>query len=259
MAIDPERLRGQAAEVASLIQDRVGLERETRALFEEYQVRRRQAGRTVLRVPKPVLRTLSRAFQVAVSGDAQLAASTIETLWNMKRAEARELASRTLGEQTADFVPDLVEGWATQRLPLEQLEQLADRGLAGWRQSRWQDFVHRIAGWLTGKQVALALFALDAAVADGSYADLPSVFKSLHGLTAQSRGRARRALSLLIGTLAHQAPAETAHFLLGELERGGAASGRLIRAMVPDLPSAVRTSLEGQGGIMRPISVRKRH
>lgn len=219
--------------------------------FEEYEVRRRSAGRTVSRVPRPVLRSLVRALQARVSGDGKALA---ETLWKLERAEAKELAIRVLEVQTEEYVPELVQSWAKPRLPIELIEQLAGRGLAGWRQAEWGDFLHRTLGWLDGKHAALAFYALAAAVEDGAYSDLPHAFKSVHGRTAVVRGREKRALAKLIYALAEKAPAETSHYLLAELAEGGSAARRMIRRILPDLPSEVRKALGGPGGIMRRIS-----
>jgi hypothetical protein len=257
MAIDPARLQAQTGEVAGSISDPARLRRKLAALFEEYQVGRRKAGKTVFTVPKPVLRTQARALIAAVAGAEDTALKLVGMLWEMDRPEARQLSIQIMGAQRAAFVPELAESWATQRLPIEQLEQLADRGLAEWRQSDRAGFLRRCADWLGGNRSALALFALHAAAGDGSISDLPSVLQLVQGFTNKARGRIRRALILLLESLAAEIPMETVHFLLEEVAQGGPASRRLVREIMPQLPANVRKVLESRGGIMRRVSVRE--
>lgn len=259
MAIDPELLRAQAAEVARLRSDLPALKRELMGLLEQYQVGRRKAGKIAYTVPTPVLRTLARTLESAVLEDERAAEQLVSAVWSLNRPEAQKLSTWILGQQSGAFVPDLVEQWASQRISVDRLEVLADAGLESWRLANRQEFARRCSAWMDGKYVALALFALNAAVGDGTLTDLPLIFRTLHGLTGTLAGRDRRAFVRLLRSLSIQAPAETAHYLLGEIEQGGSASRRRIRNLLPGLSAGVREALETQGGIMRRVSAREQH
>lgn len=251
MAIDPKRLERQLDELAQLTGDPERLQGAIRALLESYQVRRRSAGRLRTSVPRPVLQALNRSLRAQLQGDSQATAEVATALWNADRPETRQLAAHLLAVQHGEQAAQLVERWTHGSVAVEHVRELAEVGLAGWRSSQPDRFLARCQVWLQDRYRLLGLYALRAAVADPRFEHLPQVYRLIEGLGGHLRGRPRRAMLELMRALARRAPVETVQFLRDELASSGGSAERLVRDLLPSLPSEQRQALRGTNGIIR--------
>lgn len=251
MAVDPQRLQAQLHELVQLTGEPARLQRATLELLDGYQVRRRSAGRLRTAVPQPVLRALARSLRASLNRDPELLAHAASALWGADRRETRSLAAQLLANQDGEPVADLVERWTHSSVSLELIKELAEVSLEAWRRSAPDQFLGRSRAWLQGKNRLLGLYALQAAVRDPEFENLPRVYQLIQGLGGNLRGRPRRAMLELMRALAQRAPAETVQFLRDELRQGGAPAQRLVRDLLPSLPAAQREGLKAANGIMR--------
>jgi len=258
MAIDPQRLKLQLAELTALADQPERLLRATLELLELYQVRRRAAGRVQASAPPPVLRGIVRALGSRLQHDPQATERVIVALWGSGRSEARSLAVQLLGEQPTELAPDLVERWTHSAVRLDQMRELAAVGLRGWRRAAPDRFLERCSNWLGSKHRLVGLFALRAAVRDDEFENLPRIYQLAGQLGGNLRGRPRRAMLELLKSMARRAPTETAQFLREADLQGGASMARLIGEVLPSLPNEQRAALRGQNGII-PARTKRQH
>ncbi len=81
------------------------------------------------------------------------------------------------------------------------------------------------------------LWALNAAVGDRGFEEVPAVFRSLEGRLQDARGESRQVLCTLVESLAQRSPQEAAAFLLGERKRDRQSTERVIRSTLRAFPS----------------------
>lgn len=254
MAVDPQRLQTQLNELARLSGDPERLQRATIELLDDYQIRRRSAGRLQTSVPPPVLRALARTLRTGLDRDPEKLAAAAAALWGAGRRETRSLAAQLLANQDGELVAELVERWTHASVPLELVKELAEVSLEAGRRAAPDRFLARCRSWLRDKNRLLGLYSLQAAVRDPRFENLPRVYELIEGLGGSLRGRPRRAMLELMRALARRAPAETVQFLRDELAQGGAPAKRLVQDLLPSLSSEQREALRAANGIIRAQS-----
>jgi hypothetical protein len=162
------------------------------------------------------------------------------------------MAAALLGGLKGDEVPAWAEEHVGGCKDYAALQELAERGLAGWRTGSREDFLSRASVWLettNARLRGLALLALAVEVATPAFEDLPSVFRMARGQADSVQGETRQALFALVRALAQRSPPETARFLLDDLPDGGAGTRRLVREVLTEFPprhrAALRKALSG--------------
>jgi hypothetical protein len=254
-AVDPQRLAREVEALGVYLEDPKALRSRVTSLLDIYADRtRRTAGganpdRTPwsFDVPAPILRSLKLFFREQLQARPGLAWEIVHELWHAGYRETQLLAIEILSLSTDCAVAEWVREHVVQSADSATLATLARDGLTGWRQVDAQAFLSEISAWLHDDSSllwALGLYALCAAVSETSFQDLPTVYRMLRGFTQPTRGDARRALRDLVRTLAKRSPAETTHFLLERLKRGGAQAERLARNVQEVLPKAQRTAIQ---------------
>ncbi|MGD2253100.1 MAG: DNA alkylation repair protein [Anaerolineales bacterium] len=259
-AIDPLRLEREIDKLVEAIDDPAALRRHSLDLLGFYADRTRRSasakgarGTTKsLGVPRPVLRILGHALHQQAPEQPQSALAAADSLWEAGYRETQFMAAALLGGLDDDEVP----AWAEEHIggcrDYAALQELAERGLAGWRTGSREAFLARASAWLETNNArlrGLALLALAVEVANPEFEDLPSVFGLARGQADSVRGETRQALFALVRALARRSPPETARFLLDDLadERSGAR--RLVREVLKDFPprhrAALRKALSG--------------
>jgi hypothetical protein len=254
-AIDPQRLAREIDALSVELEDAKALRSRVVALFDIYADRTRHTGaradleRTpwTFDVPAPVLRTLRQFLTEQLQTRPQLAWSIAEELWHAGYRETQILAAdlASLGED--ERVGDWVEARAHGSLDSATLTALAGSGLSGWRRADPQGFLRTVLHWLkkgNERTKTLGVHALTAAVQEPSFEDLPTVYRLIHSLEQPKRGELKRAVVLLLSALAQRSPAETTHFLLDRIKRGGEEDKRLAQQVQEVLPAAQRAAIQ---------------
>ncbi len=254
-AIDPQRLAREIEALGEALEDAKALRSRVVALLDIYADRTRHTGSSgdpertpwMFDVPSPFLRTLKQFLTDQLQGRPQLMWNIAEELWQAGYRETQLLAAdlASLGED--EGVGDWAEARAHESLDSVTLTALAGNGLAGWRRADTEGFLRVVLFWLkegNARIKTLAVHALTAAVKDSSFKDLPTVYRLIHSLEQPKRGELRRALVLLLRALALRSPAETTHFLLDRIQRGGEEDRRLAQQVQEVLPAAQRAAIQ---------------
>lgn len=254
-AIHPERLAKQVEELLSSLDEPTLLLQQLRELLEFYTDRTRRsrvkpnadAASWPFNVPRPVLRSLRASLQSGTRAHPELARSAAHALWEAGLRETRYLATAILAGQSGDDVIQFVTARAAECRDPVVKDELARTGLEAWRRRDTGLFIEHVSDWLGGAQRKMRIFgllALEGAVQDGHFTDLPSVFQLLAGASISARGEERRSLCRVICSLAKRSPQEAARFLLDEQVRSDSTALRLIRDVRDAFPPRQRELLE---------------
>lgn len=259
-AVDPQRLAREVEALGKDLKSPKSLRGRVVALLDIYANRTRHTAASAdpkrapwsFDVPAPILRTLKQYLREQLADKLELVWAIADELWLANYRETQMMAADMLSLQRGEQAAEWAEAHAAGSVDIAALAALAGSGLAGWRQADPQGFLARISTWLQGEEAGartLGFHALAAAARDPTFENLPSIYSMLSVVSQPARGDARRAMFELVSALARRSPAETAHFLLERLERGGSEATRLARHVLGDLPApqqaAVRKALSG--------------
>lgn len=254
-AINPERLKKQVDRLLDVVTDPVELQRGCIELLDFY------ADRTLKSIavgeadetyrtfgsPKPLMRALSFGLRTRLEEQPTSSFPAAAALWEAGYRETRALASAILGDLDGEDVPGWAETWAFECDDQIDLKELADQGLVSWRKADPTAFLERIEIWLGSTQEKLqsfALLALQSAVEDPSFEDLPTVFGLLDGTTGRFSGALFHNLNRLIDALARRSPLEAARFLMDELKHESRSTKRMVQNSIEKFPARQRDLLE---------------
>lgn len=254
-AVDPQRLAREIDALGADLEDPKALRGRVIALLDIYADRTRRTGpgaspeRTPwsFDVPAPILRSLKLFFRERLTPKPELVWEIINELWRAGYRETQLLASEILMSSTDLKVPEWVEENIVRSVDNATLATLARSGISGWRKANVTDFINVISQWLHSESALIrvfSLYSLGAAVKDSTFEDLPAVYSMLRAFTQPTRGESRRALLEVVRALAKRSPAETTHFLLERLRRGGAQAERLARSVLEILPKAQKSAIQ---------------
>jgi hypothetical protein len=256
-AVRPAHLEAQLGEIEAAFQDPEGLLRRCLDLLEFYSSRVRQvsgAGRSgslrSLEVPVTVVRELERRLLRSAAAHEHAAALAAERLWGTSLLETRLLGIALLTARPIDELPEWVAAWSQTADDGRLLERLAEGPLRRLGLERpellWSTLAQYTAA-RSSRLTTLAWMALRAIIPHLDAADLPRLYDALAAAPAADAGEAWRARVGALEAAGRRSPAETARFLLDELDRGRPGTAQLLRQVLPSFPAreqaALRTAL----------------
>jgi hypothetical protein len=157
------------------------------------------------------------------------------------------LATAILADQSGDDVIHFVAAQAAECRDPVVKDELARTGLEAWRRRNAELFIEHVSNWLGREERKMRVFgllALEGAVQDEHFSDLPAVLQLIAGASISARGEERRSLSRVVRGLASRSPQEAARFLLDEQVRSDSTARRLIRDVRDSFPPRQRELLE---------------
>lgn len=254
-AVDPQRLRREAAGAAEAADEPGRLRRAVLELLDFYADRTRRpaaSGRasTAYRAfgaPRAVGTALGRALDERLGGRVAARLEAAAALWQADYRETRLLAAGLLEPMAEDEIVAWVEARAREAEDPQVLQALAGRALAGWRDAAAGEALPRFQTWCHSPEVglrALGLHALAALVESPAFDDLPAVCRMLGAMAVPPPGEARRAYAELVTRLARRSPAETTRLLLDGLALRRAGMAAVVRGLLPGFPAGLRRELE---------------
>jgi hypothetical protein len=253
-AIQPEQLQRQIEDLIGLAYDPRSFIRSTMNLLDYYADRTKRPRSStakieiakILRVPRPVMRTLCQRILQFDGGDAERWLEIGRGLWSQAIREARQVAACTLAKSPEELISNEVEAWAIVCEDDEALTHLTTMGLRAWRVKNQQRFYASVEAWLLDPRVRirhLAILALHARSGDDDFDELPMVLEYLAGLSTHVRGSSQRSLTSLIRQLAQISAPEVAKYLINELEADVQGARRLAQAVLAIFPGRLQQEL----------------
>lgn len=246
-AIQPARLRHQAALLAEQFSDPPAYIRSLHYVLDFYSDRARRPGKTgkpgplltAYNVRPPVLRMLLQELIPQAEQDVAGGLALCDALWAEPYLECRLLAGMLLGQiplQPPEAITDRLQGWITTDLEFFLIEALLSNGVERLHRQQPQVLIHMIEGWLHSTKTfhqQLGLRALLPLIRDPAFENLPVFFRLIQQLCQAAPAALRPDLLDVLAALARRSPQETAYFL----------RQTLIFPDSPDTPWLIRQSL----------------
>ena len=257
-AIQPDRLKQQAADLSLNFSDGDLFLRALDALLGLYAERAVRPGQTgepsalldKYGVPPPVLRYILLAIGPYAQNDPTSALVLCDRLWQEPNLEYRTLAIGLLGKIPAvesSRVIELAEKWAQQESHRRLVLDIFETGLAAVRKAHSEQMLEMAQAWLQDPDLEkqkLGLMALYPLATDLDFENVPIFFKFLTPIAVRINSELRPEFLDIILALGQRSPRETAYFIQELLQLPGClAGGWLARQLLPILPEDVAASL----------------
>lgn len=257
-AIQPERLRRQAAQLAEHFADPPTYVRELHQLLDYYADRVRRPGQASRPAPllqaynvrPPVLRALLMELLPRLQADLPGGLALCDALWQQPYLEFRMLAILLLGQAAPDppeAIIQRIQSWITPALELQLIESLLSLGVERLHRERPMALLQLIEQWLVNPQPfyqQLGLRALLPLINNPASENLPVFFRLITPLCQSAPSRLRADLLDVLAALARRSPQETAYFLRQVLAFPDAPDTPwLIRQSLSEFPSEIQSGL----------------
>lgn len=257
-AIQPARLKQQAALLAEHFEDPPAFVRSLHHLFDFYAERVRRGGQVgdappllaAYRVRPPVLRQIEQEMAVWCAEDPQGGLALCEALWEQPVLEFRLLATALLGQLPCQQVEEIlarVRAWIRPGVEPRLVAAVFEQGLGCLRRQHPAALIRLVEGWLGERDLfyqELGLRLLLTLARDPAHENLPAFFRLIQPLVRNSPARLRPDVLDILEMLARRSPKETAYFLRETaLLPNSPATPFLIRQLVKAFPEEVEEDL----------------
>ena len=225
-AIQLSRLRIQTAQLADLVSQPDVFVRQLHVLLEFYSDRTHRPGRSAeppplipaYFVPVPVLRQILLEVAPCLSIDQPSGLALCDRLWEQEYHECSLLAARMIGLLPLEPLEPLqlrLDKWIRQDFgPIQKA--LLEEGMSRWRKEAPASFLQRIESWLKSsnqQDQVIGLRAMLPLLKDGSFDNLPLLFRLLKPIFQAAPAQIRPDLIDVMEALARHSPKETSYFL----------------------------------------------
>jgi hypothetical protein len=257
-AIQPARLRHQAALLAQSFNQPEALIRSLHHLLESYADRARHPGQggenppliNAYYVRPPVLRQLVVELKLYAQQDPGAALVLARALWEQPYLEFRQLAASLLGLIPAEDpqpVVNLLEHWLKTRPEDRLIETLLVQGMLALRRDRQDIYLEVVSRWLKRQEVfanQLGLRALIPLVQDAEFENIPCIYRMIQPFSRSLASGLRPFVVNIMRALARRSPQEASFFLRHILETSDSTDTPwLVRQTLPALPIEIQENL----------------
>jgi len=230
-AINPAKLKIQAADLAVLINQPDQFTAQLHELCSFYSARVRQTSLTrtslnlhTYRIPEPVMPTLVHEITESLGDDHQISFELMDALWQENWLEFRQLAILLLSllpHPEPDSILDKAQSWLDSCNSEEIRQSVMSEGLGGLARQKprvFLAFIQDLISSASKDNLQAAIYGLASLAKDPSYTNLPLLFKHLSKiLLTEERGLAKE-ISALVRVLASRSEQETTYFLVKQLQ-----------------------------------------
>lgn len=266
-AIQPARLKLQAAELAAKYDQPVAFVRGLNDLCEFYANRTYRPGVSgesrpsllqAYHVPAPVLRQFQQEVLLLACATPETGLALCHALWEQPILEYRLLAAGILGGlpiHPPTPVLACLREWI-ESIPEEQvLQAILQQGTSYLRQHRPEALLELTDGWLDRSQLLnlqAGLRLLQSLADDPAFENLPAIFSRIAALARILPTAVRPDMVSLISTLRRRSPSETAYFLRDNLKApNNPDTSWLIRQVLDEFPAEIQASLRHELRMVR--------
>jgi len=257
-AIQPVRLKTQAAQLAEQFTHPGEFARGFHELMEAYSDRTHHSGQIgepppllhSFNTPNPVFQQIWREILPLITSQPLAALDLCDTLWIQPSLEHRLLAAGILGQLPITYQKEVIERvqlWTNTEIEDRLVDALLARSLSRLR-SQSPGVTAKIAErWLSSpnmfeKQLGLRL--LDTLVTDTSYDDLPVIYRLLSPYLRISPKQLRPDIITIVENLISQSASEVAYLLKQNLHASDNTDPAwLIRQVLSKFPSELQIEL----------------
>ena len=261
-AIQPARLRQQAALLAEHFENPPAFVRSMHHLMEYYSERARRPGQSgkpdplvmSYKVRPPVLRLLLRELIPLAEQYPQHGLALCDRLWEEPYLEFRTLACMLLGQIAPEPGIDIMgrlQSWMTPDLENYLVDTLLTQGMGRLRKEKAEEVRRMVETWLLEDDILrqqLGLRALLTLIEDPDFENLPGFFNLIQPLARKVPPALRSDFLDVVVAFARRSPQEVAFFLRKTLQMTGAVDTpwlirQSISAFQPDQQESLRSAL----------------
>jgi hypothetical protein len=257
-AIQLARLRQQASELATLYKEPVLFSRRLHLLLEQYADHTQRYGQSneipsmllSYNVPYNVLRQFVIEMKASLTSDPEGIIRLVNHLWGENSWEHRKIALNLLGQisQPPQTIKLILSQWLASFPEERIIEEIMRTGTIRFRQEYLSQYLDLAKDWLESPDIYFqkcGLYALIILVDEGTYDNLPLLYKltspRIRRIPVELRAPAIRLLVLL----ARSFPGETAFFLKSNLDAPqNPDTPWLIRKVLPEFPEDLQDNLK---------------
>jgi hypothetical protein len=257
-AIQPARLRQQAAMLVEHFDQPAAFVRSLHHLLEYYADRAHRPGQagkpaallSAYNVPSPVIRQVLLELTTWASETPAAALALCDALWAQPYIEFRQIAAGLLSRldpPPVDGVLQRAQTWLVPNLELRQVDLVMEQGLVGLRQAAPERVLDLAVSWLQEDSPAsqrLAFRLLLAWSKEPQVNNLPAFFRLIQPHCRKVSASLRPDLVELLEALARRSPHETVYFLIQNLQAAdNPDTAWLSRQILRELPEDARQSM----------------
>ena len=257
-AIQPAKLKAQVLLLAEQFSQPQKFERELTELLDQYADHTHKPGHsgapppllTTFNTPLPVLRQLWSVISPLVTEMPLAALDLSDLLWLQPYLEHRYLAADILGQLPIDLKEEVivrVQTWINHDLETRLVDVLLHRGLKRLRNEVPQIIIELADQWLQATDQLynkLGLGLLFVITSDAAFDNLPAIFRLITPFLRNAPPPLRPDILLLLKTLIHRSPAETAfHLNLSLRATNNPDSAWLLRQVMAEFPADQQSEL----------------
>lgn len=257
-AINPARLKKQAADLAARCNDPLTFVRHLHKLLDQYSDhthRKGQAGEpspllATYNAPPQVMRTVWLELSMQIKRDPGITLSLCDALWTEPNYDFHLLASRLLGSYSVnppDPVVGRVQEWVCQTSEEGILDEILQFALINLKRDAPEMLVELVSKWLESRNLCLqqaGLRVLIILVDQPGSEHLPTVLHMMTPYVRSAPARLRPDVLAVLTALAHCSPSETAYLLRQNLSApDNPDTAWIIRQVIDEFPLETRLSL----------------
>lgn len=234
-AIQPARLKIQAAELSKLAQSPEEFCRAYHNFLEVYTDRIHRSGLVAespplirsYQVSQPVLRAVSLELDQFAEQNRTPALELADALWSQPYLEFRLLAADLIGKvdpRPASSIISRVNKWVTPSTEDSLVDAVIYSGFKRVREEQVSEYLEQIDIWIKSREVllySLGLKAISPLITGGSFDDIPLVFRRVNQAMRSAPKILKTEILMILQLLAERYPQETAHFLSRALLSAG--------------------------------------
>jgi hypothetical protein len=257
-AIQPARLKKQAADLANAFEQPAVFIRGLHGLLDLYSDHTHRSGQagepssllTAYNAPPPVMRQVWFELNRLLKTRPEAIYPLCDALWAQPNLDLKLLASQLLSlcpEEKPEPVIERMQTWVRPGLDTRLLDALLGHGLLKIERQAPDQAIKLVAEWLASPELTLqqaGLRALPQMIKSLGKQNLPAIFKQISPFTRIAPSRLRPDIVVVLATLAKASPSETAYFLRQNLSApDNPDTAWLVRQVLAEFPDETRIGL----------------
>jgi hypothetical protein len=257
-AIQPARLKKQAADLAETFNQPAVFVRGLHVLLDLYTDHTHRAGQSgepapligVYNAPPPVMRQVWFELNRMLKTHPEAIYPLCDALWSQANLDLKLLASQLLSlcpEEKPEPVIERMQTWISTGLDKRLLDALLEYGLMKIERQAPERVMQLVADWLSSPEMSIqqaGLRALPAMIKSMGSQSLPGIFRQMSPFARIAPSRLRPDIVAVLAALAQASPSETAYFLRQNLSSPeNKDTAWLVRQVLGEFPEETRAGL----------------
>jgi hypothetical protein len=257
-AIQPARLKKQAAELANSFNQPAVFIRGLRTLLDLYTDHTHRSGQAgepsplmaAYNAPPPVMRQVWFELNRVLKPQPEAIYPLCDALWAQPNLDLKLMASQLLSlcpEDKAEPIIERMQAWISSGLDKRLLDAVLEHGLMKIERQAPERAMELVTEWLAAAELSMqqaGLRALPMMIQSMGTQNLPVIFKQMGAFIRVAPSRLRPDILKVLVCLVRASPSETAYFLRQNLwAPENTDTAWLVRQVLSEFPEEMRAGL----------------